>query len=31
MSTLAHWLIIGAMIIGTGTILALALHVSLLR
>ena len=31
MPTLAHWLIIGAMIIGTGIILAFALHVSLLR
>jgi hypothetical protein len=30
MPTLARWLIIGAMIIGTGIILAFALHVSLL-
>jgi hypothetical protein len=31
MPTIAHWLIIGAIIIGTGIILAFALHVSLLR
>jgi hypothetical protein len=31
MPTLAHWLIISAIIIGTGVILAFALHVSLLR
>jgi hypothetical protein len=31
MPTIAHWLIIGAIIIGTAIILAFALHVSLLR
>ena len=31
MSTFAHWLIVCVIIIGTGIILAFALHVSLLR